>query len=374
MALLCAAAANTYAVSWTVEKDGSGDFQAIQEAVEAAASGDTIQIGPGRFEDRQFFQLPGGTAEAHVYTNHGQLTILGAGRYQTIIGPPTGPGMQNSFMGILSGTSSRLHVSDLAIENCDEGIEHSGPYLSVANFRSFQNFTGVESWAWTGTWVRDSEFIDSQGNGVLVFQGLGAKDVLIENCEFVGGITGIDLQSDSNMVRDCLFDGTRVGLQFSFGATGVVERCRFLNNGNWCLGMLSASEMELNDSFLGQSPGNIAVWSGSTLTGSGNVLEGGTVYSIHMTTSAMIDFHDNHILNAGGWSAYVATASQLPVEFDLRDNYWGTADSQQIAEWIRDGNDDAENTTVLFEPFHAEPVPTEKTSLGRLKSLFEQEP
>jgi hypothetical protein len=37
--------------TWSVEKDGSGDFSVIQDAVEAAAPGDTIQIGEGRFED-----------------------------------------------------------------------------------------------------------------------------------------------------------------------------------------------------------------------------------------------------------------------------------------------------------------------------------
>jgi len=128
--------------------------------------------------------------------------------------------------------------------------------------------------------------------------------------------------------------------------------------------------MALNDSVLGQAPGNVAVSNGSTLTGSGNVLAGGTVYTIHIIASTTIEFHDNHILNAGGWSAYVATPSQQPVEFDLRNNYWGTADAEQIAAWIRDGEDDAANTEVIFEPFHSQPISTQKTSLGQLRLLF----
>lgn len=39
------------AATWRVEKDGSGDFMIIQQAVEAAADGDTIRIGAGRFDD-----------------------------------------------------------------------------------------------------------------------------------------------------------------------------------------------------------------------------------------------------------------------------------------------------------------------------------
>jgi len=34
-----------------VEKDGTGDFTIIQDAIDAAGDGDTIQIGAGRFND-----------------------------------------------------------------------------------------------------------------------------------------------------------------------------------------------------------------------------------------------------------------------------------------------------------------------------------
>jgi len=38
-----------YGRSWRVEKDGSGDFAVIQNAVDAAAPGDTVVVGPGRY-------------------------------------------------------------------------------------------------------------------------------------------------------------------------------------------------------------------------------------------------------------------------------------------------------------------------------------
>ncbi|MBE0568033.1 MAG: hypothetical protein IH621_18915 [Krumholzibacteria bacterium] len=46
--------------TWRVEKDGSGDYTVIQDALDAAASGDTIQIGPGRFEDFRIYPTNGG--------------------------------------------------------------------------------------------------------------------------------------------------------------------------------------------------------------------------------------------------------------------------------------------------------------------------
>jgi len=36
------------AATWTVERDGTGDFTVIQEAGDVAADGDTIRIGRGR--------------------------------------------------------------------------------------------------------------------------------------------------------------------------------------------------------------------------------------------------------------------------------------------------------------------------------------
>jgi hypothetical protein len=44
MLLVCGPAV---AATITVERDGSGDFMVLQEALNAAADGDTIRLGPG---------------------------------------------------------------------------------------------------------------------------------------------------------------------------------------------------------------------------------------------------------------------------------------------------------------------------------------
>jgi len=68
-----------------VEKDGTGDFTIIQDAIDAAGDGDTIQIGPGRFDD-YISQAPWGNFRAWVHGDK-SLTFIGAGTDQTIIGP-----------------------------------------------------------------------------------------------------------------------------------------------------------------------------------------------------------------------------------------------------------------------------------------------
>jgi hypothetical protein len=56
---------------YNVKKDGSGDFTKIQEAIMAASEGDVIQIEAGLFEENIDIHKP--------------VTLMGAGRQQTII-------------------------------------------------------------------------------------------------------------------------------------------------------------------------------------------------------------------------------------------------------------------------------------------------
>jgi hypothetical protein len=47
------------AATITVEKDGSGDYTQVQPALDAAASGDTVLIGPGEFTELIPSYIPG---------------------------------------------------------------------------------------------------------------------------------------------------------------------------------------------------------------------------------------------------------------------------------------------------------------------------
>ena len=61
--------------TWRVEKDGSGDGTVIQDVVDMVASGDTILIGPGRFEEHGTFSTPGWTEEVCLFFDLPDLTI-----------------------------------------------------------------------------------------------------------------------------------------------------------------------------------------------------------------------------------------------------------------------------------------------------------
>ena len=74
---LTAMAAPADGRTWRVEKDGSGDFTVIQHAVNAASSGDVIEIGPGRYTDVTLFSW----GKVTVWLDGTKsLTFVGAGR------------------------------------------------------------------------------------------------------------------------------------------------------------------------------------------------------------------------------------------------------------------------------------------------------
>jgi len=82
--------------------------------------------------------------------------------------------------------------------------------------------------------------------------------------------------------------------------------------------------------------------------------------------------HDNHILNNGGYSVKINFYDSPNYTLDLTNNYWGTADSTQIAAWIRDVHDDPKyNIEVKFVPFADQPLPAQSTSFGQLKARFQ---
>jgi hypothetical protein len=89
---------------------------------------------------------------------------------------------------------------------------------------------------------------------------------------------------------------------------------------------------------------------------------------------SIIELHDSHLIRSGE-AAYAVLQSYNPDQgtwfWDLSDNWWGTTDTAEISEWIRDGNDDPSvSAFVVYEPFYGGPVSNEDMSWGGVKALF----
>jgi hypothetical protein len=92
-------------------------------------------------------------------------------------------------------------------------------------------------------------------------------------------------------------------------------------------------------------------------------VEGGTQATIN--TTGQVYARGCHLLNAGTNFTVLGPSANNNEVTDLRENWWGTNDVEQVRAWI-----DNPNGLVLFEPILADPVSDATTSFGGLKSRF----
>ncbi len=108
------------AATWSVERDGTGDFTVIQDAVDAAESGDTILIGPGRYPETSDFDYYYNQTVQSCIKLEKSLAIIGAGKDQTFIGPDFGNKNEYGTYGLASrSTQLQLELRDLTFIDCD---------------------------------------------------------------------------------------------------------------------------------------------------------------------------------------------------------------------------------------------------------------
>ena len=361
------------AATYRVAQDGSGDFTILFDAVEAAASGDTITIGPGEYTELREFVAPGGTGLALARVVVSELTIVGDGRDVVTLGPVApAANLELGPQGISCSADGNVRVSGVTVRNVSRGVWGNGVWVEVEDSRFVGCYIGVQGSGSGVTTVLRSEFFDSEDAAVqtVIFQG--GTGLILEDCRFVGNSTGFDSQVPNTFVRNCSFRGGIVGAQVSFGGTGAIEHCTFEDIYNVDLVLLGGADVAVNHCvFMPSRAANIKVQ--GRLTGSQNVLMGGAFATVIVTTRSSVTFNGNHILNNGGWSVscHIGDPGLGVVSHDFTGNYWGTTDIAQIDAWINDRND-ASNIWQLIDylPIADDPIRSEESSFGELKARF----
>ncbi len=362
--------------TWHVRKDGSGDYTVIQDAVDHAAAGDTIRIGPGRFEEkRPFTSYPVDTADkwtfdVFVAVTVSDLTIIGSGKDQTVIGWPTMLGGGPDQPKIICALSrvNRLVVEDLAMENVLNGIYRSQRgTLEVRRCASRGCGAGIVTWSELGTLIEDCRFEDID-YGVISWYP--ARNLTVSRCCFQVCSASFD-HTASATVTDCTFNGYTVGCQFANNSSGGIFNSDFTNQVNVGIVVATGSVATVAGNRVVGSGTNLKARTAATVTGWDNVFAGGS-YATIAISSSNVQLHGSHLLHGSGPTVLLDTFLNPPVRtLDMTRNYWGTDSAATIASWIIDGND---NPTIYglvqFEPFLGQPVPTKPMSWGSLKASF----
>lgn len=359
-----------------VEKDGSGDFTVIQDAVDAAQDGDTIQIGPGRFGETHDFNYYGTTIQVCV-TLDKSLSIIGAGRGVTFI-DPTGNGRNEYDDGGLASRSSELEVTlaDLTIANCPgHGLLFdmlTGGRIEVARVDVENCYSGINILGTFNSHVQDCNINTTVDRGLFA---RWADDILIENCRLIGGAGLVHLYSTRNgQVTNCRVENAADGFILQYCEGVSVSHCQALDMEYNGLIVDSSQDIQISDvEVMGHSYGGLVLSSVTNLEITNSLFQaGGATLKYEFPCPGLV-FHGNHILPSDdGISVRTYSNYSGPAwSVDLTDNFWGTDDSEQVAEWIIDGNDDPSiHIFIDYLPMAGGPMGTDRTTLDGLKALY----
>jgi hypothetical protein len=189
--------------TWVVAQDGIGDFEILRDACEAAASGDSILVRPGTYED----------SKRTLLIEEKQLAILGGG---------TVPDDVRLHLSI-----TFMHCTDILVQDLSFVDFHRALYLYYNSSATVRRCS-----------VRNC--ISDSWEPPVVMTGTGST--LVEDCQFTGNSNVMSNDPESceggaihavyGTIRNCLFEDNISsgigGAVYMWG--GVVENCIFLRN------------------------------------------------------------------------------------------------------------------------------------------------
>lgn len=367
---------------WRVEKDGSGDFLVIQSAVDAAASGDTIRVGRGRFDEKQLVSCPGWTEYVRILITKPDLTIIGSGT-ETIVGQETPYDPSQGFdIGIAASTywtNHALRVRDIVFINMCYGVNSADITLDIAGCI----FTGCRYAILTDGVRADVytcrfEGAAPYGISIACFNQTGT---IVRDCRFdaVEELphrinVGFDWCNEI-VVENCDFNGGDLGVGFGFPSSGIVRRCSFNGQFRYSMYVTDASTVVIEDcEILNSTMGIRVVNPEAVLTVQRCVIADVQDCSVLIEATSPQTVVTNCDLDKG--ARYAVRTRELfdtyPTYYiDFRNNYWGTDSPDSIRSWIYDQNDGlTTNYVIRYSPFRGESTPTETATWGAVKSLF----
>lgn len=368
-AIFFVAAELAHARTWRVRKDGTGDFTAIQPAINAASAGDTIEIGPGRYTENAPFSPFGNWSEpTYVAVTKDNLTIRGTERDAAIIGPPVKNVVGFGPMGIVTGGAvSTIRVENLTVENLYDGMYLIGN-ATVEGCLSRSCSAGIAAFTEVGLVVRNCVF-ELNGDGVWSYQ---VPTMLVQACTFVNSHEGISIVRTTNaVVSSCQFSDGTVGLEYE-RSNGTVTGCSFANVFSTAVVSNDRSVVTVVGNVITNGQAGVIATLGGHITGSQNLIQGTTYAAALLDSRGTMDFHNNDLLPASGYGARVENfVDPGPYQLDLTNNYWGVETEAEVAALIWDGADDPTIPVLIqYAPFSVRSVPTTESSFGGLKARF----
>ena len=367
-----------------VERDGSGDFLTIQEAVDAAASGDTILIGPGRYDEGQVVSTPGWSDFVRVLVNHEELSIFGSGVDSTIIGPVENfDYSQERHRGIVAGQwfgCHRLNIKDITFHGMWYGIGGApAADLTVEQCKFSGNEVGIYSVLGGELIVSGSQFEEISEFGMQLYAN-STGFINVTRCNFtmresvLPGTYEIGAQFDAtgsiNMMG-CNFLHGRVGIAISgaIGSTAAISDCHFYGQDVVSLRNIGTSSHVQGCTFSGSDAG-IFLEGDFPFVMRDSEFSDVRAYSLGFTFVGGVSVNRCSLSRGDLFTVVQVGEKKSPLELpalDLRENFWGTSSVDSVDAWINVRDYEYEYIPIIWNG-----VDEKKSTLGGIKSLFRE--
>lgn len=304
-----------------------------------------------------------------MYITTDNLTIVGAGIDETIIGP-AGEGIDYQHFSpkcIWAGDIENLAIGQLTIRNCYTGT-YGSTYSNRVEYVKYDTIN-------IGLFIQ-GEILDV---GYCSFIGVGnstnsvvhlpnCRYSRVHNCNFRGCSVYIESVEDY-AIRDCAFNEGQGAVSVLDGSVGTIERCTVNNPVNVGFN-IDTSRCTMNNVEI--AGGRSGLWlQGGEFVGAGLTITGTSLRGFYVFDPTYVSVHGSNIIPASGWAIYMETWGQSPsYTYDFSGNYWGVTDSTAVATSIWDGHDsDSINDYIDFTPFELQ-LEVQRQTMGAIKALF----
>lgn len=366
-----------------VEKDGSGDYTVIQDAVDASADGDVIMIGPGRYDD---YEVDPWLGNVRVFVKEEKsLTFIGQPEGEVIIGPLQYSN-SNRDWGLASYSGSHtIRIKGLRFENLNEqGAALECDYIAIENCEFSYCDHAIHVTDAADLIVSNCKIADSADTGILC----GANRTVVQNTVFLRSRLAAQCYGGSNDIIfvDCIIDGEDTGRGGIFfdNCGGLIEGCEFRDLIAGAIECRHGYNVTVANNVIERIDGDelaygkaINLYNGlGSFTAYGNIIsESDVCFHLGIGAPEIFDVTGNHFFRDEANGGFYINADTLwnfyETHFDFSGNYWGTTDLDEVSQWIFDGHD-SEDTTIFIDylPMADGPVTTESATLGRIKAMF----
>ena len=204
-----------------VDKNGTGDYETISEAINMASNGATIYIKTGEYKE--------------ILNIKKQITLIGEDKQNTIIKPTSEKNMYAIRIATPGITIKNLAITNKAPGLYTTGIRISSIETTIENCDIYNTPIGILTWTSDNT-IKNCNFWGCKDEGIAL---LGSRysecnNNQITNCIFYQNCDGIELQySSNNLITNCEFyENTHTGIDAiaSSNNENTISNCRIHNN------------------------------------------------------------------------------------------------------------------------------------------------